>query len=71
MTCDQLPIVSHQARHGPAELGHTGADLRHLVVAMHLGIADIGAQPVDWPGFNLAQREDEVHGVGLLSGQGR
>ena len=40
---DQLAIVSHHAGHGPAKLGHAGSDLRHLIVAVHLGIAGIGA----------------------------
>ena len=62
---DQFAIVGHHAGHGPAELRHAGSDLRHLVVAVHLGIAGIGAQPVDRPGLDLARREDEVHGVGL------
>ena len=62
---DQLAIVGHHAGHGPAELRHAGGDLRHLVLAVHLGIAGIGAQPVDRPRLDLAWREDKVHGAGL------
>ena len=65
MTCDQLAIVGDHAGHGPAELGHARGDFCHLVVAMHLGIAGIGAQPGNRPGLDLARREDEVHGAGL------
>jgi hypothetical protein len=32
---------------------------------VHLGIAGIGAQPVDRPRLDLAWREDKVHGAGL------
>jgi hypothetical protein len=32
---------------------------------MHLGIAGIGAQPVERPSLDLARREDEVHGAVL------
>jgi hypothetical protein len=42
-------------------LGHVGGDLRHLVVAMHLGIVGIGVQPANRLGFDLVRREDEVH----------
>ncbi len=62
---DQLAVVGHHAGDDPAELGHAGGDLRHLVVAMHLGIAGIGAQPGSRPSFSLARREVEVYGVGL------
>ena len=65
MARDQFAIVGHHAGHGPAELGHAGGDLRHLLVAMDLGIAGIGAQPGNRPGFDLARREHEVHGAGL------
>ena len=65
MARDQFAIVSHHAGDGPTELGHAGGDLRHLLVAMHLGIAGIGAQPGNRPSFDLARREDEVHGMGL------
>ena len=70
MARDQFAIFGHHARHGPAELGHAGGDLRHLVVAVHLGIVGIGAQPSNRPGFNLARREDEVHAVAFGAGQG-
>jgi hypothetical protein len=32
---------------------------------VRLGIAGIGAQPVDRPSLDLARREDKVHGAGL------
>jgi len=66
MPGDQFTIVGHQARHGPAELGHAGRDLGDLVRAVDLGIARIGAQPVDRPGFNLARRKDQVHRVAFM-----
>src|SRR5690606_10644018 len=62
---DQFAVVGHHAGHGPTELGHAGSDLGHLVVAMRLGIAGIGAQPGNRPRLYLARREDEVHGMGL------
>lgn len=43
MPGDQLAIVGHHAGHGPAELGHAGGDPRHLIGAVDLGIAGIGA----------------------------
>ena len=67
---DQLAVVGHHAGHGPAELRHAGGDLCHLVLPVHLGIARIGAQPVDRPGSNLARCEDEVHGRLSSVGQG-
>lgn len=65
MARDQLAVVGNHAGHGPAELGHAGSNFGHLVVAMNLGIAGIGAQPGNRPGLYLARREDEVHGMGL------
>jgi hypothetical protein len=62
---DQFTIVGQQAGHGPAELCHAGSDLGHLVRAVDLGIASIGAEPVDRPSFNLARRKDQVNGVAL------
>ena len=46
---------------GPAELGHAGGDLGHLIGAADLGIAGVGPQPVDRPSLDLARREDLVH----------
>ncbi len=71
MACDQLAIVGDHAGHCPAELGHARGDFCHLVVAMHLGIAGIGAQPGNRPGLNLARREDEVHEVAFADGAER
>ena len=65
MPGDQLAIIGHHARHGPAELGHAGCDLGHLVVVVDLGIASIGPQPVDRSRLDLAWRKDKVHGGGL------
>jgi hypothetical protein len=62
MASNQLAIVGNHAGHGPAELGHAGGNLGHLVRAVDLGIAGIGAQPVERPGLDLARREDQVHG---------
>jgi len=44
-------------------------DLRHLVVSMHLGIAGIGARPVDRLRLDLSRREDKVHVGGLIWGR--
>ena len=61
MSGDQLAIVGDHAGHGPAELGHAGRDLGHLIGAVDLGIAGIRAQPVNRPRLDLAWREDKVH----------
>ena len=68
---DQLAVVGNHAGYGPVELRHAGCDLRHLVVAVQLGVSGVGAQPVDWPALDLARREGEVHGAGLWRGAGR
>ncbi len=41
--CDQFAVVGHHAGHGPAELRHVDPNLRHLIGAVDLGIAGIGA----------------------------
>ena len=41
---DQLPIGPDQHRYRPAELGHAGGDLGHLVGVMGLGIAGVRLQ---------------------------
>jgi len=65
MSSNQLAVVGRHAGHRPAELGHAGGDLRHLVGPMHLGIAGIWVQPIERPSFNLAWRKDEVHEAAL------
>jgi len=69
MPGDQLSVVSHHAGHSPAELRHTGRDLGHLVGAMDLGIAGIGAQPIKRPRLDLARCKDQVHQVVLIWGR--
>ena len=59
-----LHSAQHPHKRQVEILGH-GRDLRHLVVAMHLGKAGIGVQPGNRPSLDLARREDEVHGAGL------
>jgi len=66
---DQLAIVGHHAGHCPAELRHAGSDLDHLIGAMDLGIAGVGAQPVDRPRLNLARCKDQIHGVAFIWGR--
>ncbi|SDE95623.1 hypothetical protein SAMN05421538_11726 [Paracoccus isoporae] len=39
MPRDQFAIVGRHAGHGLAELRHAGSNLRHLVIAVHPGIA--------------------------------
>lgn len=65
-----LHSAQHPHKRQVEILGH-GHDLRHLVVAMHLGKAGIGVQPGNWPSLDLARREDEVHGVriGMRGGE--
>jgi hypothetical protein len=69
MTGNQLAVVRHHAGHGPAELGHAGGDLGHLIGAVDLGIAGVGTQPVNRPGFDLARCKDQVHGAALICGR--
>ena len=69
MPGDQLAIVGHHAGYGPAKLCHAGGDLGDLVRAVDLGIARIGAQPINWLGFNLAWRKHQVHGVAFILGR--
>ena len=71
MSGDQLTIIGHHAGNGPAELGHAGGDLGHLVSAVDLGVAGIGPQPVNRPGLDLAGRKDEVHGRFSFGASGR
>ena len=59
-----LHSAQHPHKRQVEILGH-GRDLRHLVVAMHLGKAGIGVQPGNRPSLDLARREDEVHGMRL------
>jgi hypothetical protein len=66
---DQLAIVSHHAAHGPAKLRHAGGDLGHLIGAMDLGVAGIGAQPVERPSLDLDRCEDQVHWAALIRGR--
>lgn len=61
MSRNQLAVVRDHARDRPAELRHAGRDLGHLVIRMDLGIAGIGAQPIDRPGLDLARSEDNFH----------
>jgi hypothetical protein len=68
MPGDQLTIIGHHAGDGPAELGHAGGDLRHLVRAVNLGIAGVRTQPVERPSLYLARCKDQVHGMNSRAG---
>ncbi|SLN77582.1 hypothetical protein ROA7023_04445 [Roseisalinus antarcticus] len=61
MPGDQLAILGHEARHGPAELGHAGGKLCDLVGTMLLGIAGIGLEPGQRPVLDPLGGEGEGH----------
>ena len=44
VACDQLTVLSYEARHGPSELRHAGGDLRDLVRAMRLRVLRVGLE---------------------------
>jgi hypothetical protein len=65
MARDQLTVVRDKAGYGPAELGHAGSDLCHLVRAVHLGVARVGFQAVERPVLDRVRGEAEGHGCFL------
>jgi hypothetical protein len=67
MASDQLAVGRHQHRHGPAELGHAGGDLRHLIGVVGLGVAGVGFQPGEGPVFDPARQQGRVHAASLLA----
>jgi hypothetical protein len=58
---DQLAVVTDEAGHGPAELGHAGGDLRDLVGPVQLRVLRVGLEPRKRPGLDPLGGEGEGH----------
>ena len=57
----EIAAWSSSCWHGPAELGHAGGDLGHLIGAADLGIAGVRPQPVYRPSLDALRGENHVH----------
>ena len=57
----EIAAWSSSCWHGPAEPGHAGGDLRHLIGAADLGIAGVRPQPVYRPSLDALRGENHVH----------
>ena len=55
MASDQFPVGRDQHRDGPAELGHTGGDLGHLIGIVGLSVTGVKLQPGKGPMFDPAR----------------
>ena len=58
---NSLAILGDETRHRPAELGHAGGELRHLIVIMGLWIGGIGRQLGQRPGLDPLGGEAQRH----------
>ena len=58
---DQLAVLTDEAGHRPAELGHAGGDLRDLVGAMHLRVLRVGLEARQRPRLDPLGGEVEGH----------
>jgi hypothetical protein len=67
MPRDQLPVGRDEAGDGPAEFGHAGGDLRHLIGVVGLGIPGIGAETGQGPMLDPARQEGHVHAASRLA----
>jgi hypothetical protein len=71
MASDQFPVGRDQHRDGPAELGHAGGNLGHLVGVMGLGFVGIRFQPGEGPKFDPVgwhhHRAGSANGVQMIS----
>ena len=63
MARDQFAVVGHEARHGPAELGHAGGDLGDLIRPVRLRVAGIGLEPRQRPCLDRVRSEAQGHSV--------
>ncbi|KNX39877.1 hypothetical protein ROTO_35770 [Roseovarius tolerans] len=68
---DQLAVLAHEARHGPAELGHAGSELRDLVGPVLLRVLRVRLQARKRPVLDPLRGEAQRHAYSCLWHWGR
>ena len=67
MARNQLSISRDEAGNGPAELGHAGGDLRHLIGIVSLGVSGVGPKTGEGPMLDPVGQEGRVHAASRLA----